>query len=565
VLITSQFSDWSELAEEVALDVFALEEAVALLRSRTGRGYAGAQSLAEALGCLPLALDHAAAYCKRTQMRFADYATKAWSLIDAAPRGVGYPRSVAATFNLAIAQAVAQCPAAEALIAYLAQCAPERIPMTLVEGAIDTEAMRLEALAVLVEVSLVKHDPFEDGIHAVTVHRLVQAVARARAEENGTWQGAVKRMIGRLLEVYPTDGLHHSQSWTFCARLLPHLLALRNAADQGNWEKAEWCAPLLNRAGSYLQGRAYYAQAVMLYRDARAICENELGPEHLLTAQSLNDLGLALQELGDLPEARLLLERALAIFERELGPDDLMLASCLNNLAKVLQAVNDFSGASSQLERALTIREKSLGPDHYETVTMLHNLAHLRMQKGDLAGARPLFERTLMVYEATLGPEHQWTAKSLTSLARVLQAQGDLAAARPLLERALRINEKVFGRHPTTASSLDTLARLLRDQGDFSKARALVERALAIREEILGHEHPATGGSVHALGLLLADEGDSARALAHFERALTVAEKALGPQHPDTMKVIRSLSEALDALGRTEDAKALRERYGVTS
>jgi hypothetical protein len=123
VLITSRFSDWSEQVDEVALDVLPLEEAVALLRSRTGRGYAGAQTLAEALGCLPLALDHAAAYCKRTQMRFADYATKVSSLIDAAPRGVGYLRSVAATF-----------PAAEALMAYLAQCAPERIPMTLVEG-----------------------------------------------------------------------------------------------------------------------------------------------------------------------------------------------------------------------------------------------------------------------------------------------------------------------------------------------------------------------------------------------------------------------------------------------
>ena len=83
VLITSRFSDWSEVADEVALDVLPPEEAVALLQSRTGRSDAvGAETLAEALGRLPLALDHAAAYCKRTQMRFADYATKASSLID---------------------------------------------------------------------------------------------------------------------------------------------------------------------------------------------------------------------------------------------------------------------------------------------------------------------------------------------------------------------------------------------------------------------------------------------------------------------------------------------------
>src|SRR5262249_27313940 len=109
VLITSRFTDWTELADEVALDVLPVEEAVVLLESRAGReDVAGARMLADALGRLPLALDHAAAYCKRTQMRFADYATKASSLIDAAPRGVGYPRSVAATFELAITEAVAQ-------------------------------------------------------------------------------------------------------------------------------------------------------------------------------------------------------------------------------------------------------------------------------------------------------------------------------------------------------------------------------------------------------------------------------------------------------------------------
>ena len=63
--------------------------------------------------------------------------------------------------------------------------------MTLVEGAIDDESERMAALAALAELSLVKHDPFEDGAPAVTVHRLVQAVARARSEAKGAAQSAV--------------------------------------------------------------------------------------------------------------------------------------------------------------------------------------------------------------------------------------------------------------------------------------------------------------------------------------------------------------------------------------
>jgi hypothetical protein len=94
VLITSRFSDWSQLAEEVALDVLAIEEALTLLESRTGRSdAAGAKTLGEALGCLPLALDHAAAYCKRTQMSFANYARRVDKIINEAPRGLAYAAS----------------------------------------------------------------------------------------------------------------------------------------------------------------------------------------------------------------------------------------------------------------------------------------------------------------------------------------------------------------------------------------------------------------------------------------------------------------------------------------
>jgi hypothetical protein len=44
-----------------------VDEAAAFVQRRAGRsGDDTAQILAKALGCLPLALDHAAAYCRRT-------------------------------------------------------------------------------------------------------------------------------------------------------------------------------------------------------------------------------------------------------------------------------------------------------------------------------------------------------------------------------------------------------------------------------------------------------------------------------------------------------------------
>ena len=438
VLITSRFSDWSESAEEVALDVLPLEEAVAFLQSRTGCGYAGAQTLAEVLGCLPLALDHAAAYCKRTQMRFADYARKVWSLIDAAPHGVGYPRSVAATFDLAIAEAVAQSQSAKALITYFAECAPDRIPMTLVEGAVEDEAECMKGLAALAEVSLVKHDPFEDSTPAVTVHRVVQAVARARSKASASAQNAVERLIARLTAIYPQTVHDDLQSWPLCAQLTPHLLAQRDARPDNTSMVTSW-PELLRRVGSYFRERAAYSQATPLLRDVLAIVEKTLGPEHADTAKSLNNLASVLQAQGDFARARPLYERALAICEKALGPEHPDTAKSLSNLADLLYGQNDFTGAQPLYERTLAIRERALGPEHPDTVMSLNNLAALLRNQGDFAGARPLYERALAIREKALGPEHPETAASLNDLAVLLGDQGDFAGARPLLKRALAI------------------------------------------------------------------------------------------------------------------------------
>src|ERR1700736_1571136 len=80
---------------------------------------------------------------------FVAYAEAIATMIEVLPRDVGYPRRVAATFELAIEQAAERASEAEALVVYLAYCAPERIPMLLVEGAIENDMARLDALSAL--------------------------------------------------------------------------------------------------------------------------------------------------------------------------------------------------------------------------------------------------------------------------------------------------------------------------------------------------------------------------------------------------------------------------------
>ncbi len=195
LLITSRFADWRDWAEEVPLDVLSPAEAVAFLESRAGRqDINGARTLSEALGYLPLALDHAAAICRRTQMPFSEFTAKAANLMSLIPRGSAYPRSVAATFDLAITEAVKQCAAAEFFMACISQCKRQYIPLTLLEGAIENEGERLDAIMALVDVSLIKLS----GESTIDVHPVVWTIASLRAEANGSaniaWQAIAKRI-----------------------------------------------------------------------------------------------------------------------------------------------------------------------------------------------------------------------------------------------------------------------------------------------------------------------------------------------------------------------------------
>ena len=59
-------------------------------------------------------------------------------------------------------------------------------------------------------------------------------------------------------------------------------------------------------------------------------------------------------------------------------------------------------------------------------------------------------------------------------------------------------------------------------------------------------------------------DGHSTEAMALGDTALAAHDKLLGRHHAWTKESARVTVDALDALGRTEDAKALRERYGLT-
>jgi CHAT domain-containing protein/tetratricopeptide (TPR) repeat protein len=320
-------------------------------------------------------------------------------------------------------------------------------------------------------------------------------------------------------------------------------------------------APAMSAKAEKLDQLVKYAQAESLYRQALAVFEEVLGPQHPDTAESYHKLAFNLDAQGRFKEAEPLFRKALAVFEEVLGPKHPLTATSYNDLALNVQAQGRAHEAEPLYRRALAVREQVLGPRHSETAKGYNNLAYNLDAQGRAKEAEPLHRQALAVKEEVLGPKHPSTALSYNNLAYNLAAQGRAQEAETLYRKALAVREVALGpRHPLTAQSYLNLATNLDDQGRYKEAEPLKRRALAIKEEALGPRHPAIAIAYNNLAYNLNAQGRTQEAERLYRQALAVNEEALGPKHPNTAFSYSNVACILQAPGRTREAEPLHRR-----
>jgi hypothetical protein len=175
----------------------------------------------------------------------------------------GYSKTVATTWALAFAQLERSALAAAGLLRLLAFCAPEAVPLLLLQPRPElnkklhrkvTKVLKpllegplaaKDAIAALRRFSLVA--PAADG--SVSVHRLVQAVTldQMPAELAGTWREAAAAVIEAAIPVDPQQ----PANWSVFGVLLPHAEAALPADSIGMVRIAEY----LGISGNYAAAR----------------------------------------------------------------------------------------------------------------------------------------------------------------------------------------------------------------------------------------------------------------------------------------------------------------------
>ena len=573
VLLTSRLNTWQNkgfqpielLKINRVSSVEIILEGTDQKRKTAVSDHEDANSLAELLGDLPLALQQAVGFISSRHCSIDEYLTR-WKSTDSRvlewhnEATLKYKRSVATTWELTFDALKPEGQEALRIICWLA---PDPIPRALLDKVpqgpepFDVE----EGIAELEKYSFLRW--VESGNPYVQVHGLVSEITRYRlnaSQREASLSKAIDTGEALTRDFDPQEPRNWTSVYKPCrehfSSLIRHAETIRTSAQLAN---------LMNNFGVYLASIAEFDKAEPLYQRSLRIREASFGPNHPDVALSLNNLASLLSNTNRKSEAERLFQRSLCIREAYFGPNHPDVAQSLNNLALLLSDTNRNSEAEPLYRRALSIREASFGPNHPDLATSLNNLASLLSDTNRNSEAEKLYRRALSIREASFDPNHPFVASSLNSLASLLSDTNRNSEAEPLYRRALRIQEVSLGPdHPLVASSLNNLALLLFDTNRNSEAEPLYRRALSIQEASLGPDHPFVALSLNNLASLLYGTNRNSKAEPLYRRALGILiafRVSTGHTHPNFESVKRNYSLSLKELGNSPEqiAKTLDE------
>ncbi|MFD9905490.1 tetratricopeptide repeat protein [Streptomyces sp. NPDC059063] len=552
-LITSRRrTGWHTLARTQTLDVLERPEAVDLFQRIVGESTAADDTdrLCGELGCLPLAVEQAAAYCAQAYVSPGDYAT----MLENDPAVLYTSEVGGASVARVLSDALADLddPLAVRILLVLAWYAPDGIPRTLplsLGGYSEVTA----SLGRLASRSLITLDA-----DTVSVHPVLQAVARVAGEFP---EGGAARFTAYscLVEALPGDPADDPDTWPGLRALLPHIDAyLARSGPQGD----DSDVLLLERAGEFVLTQGQFRQAVGRLDQALAVRRRVSGPRDPKSFRAAARLADAYGEMGDVEAARRLYEETLAGVDPDPGADHDEALPLFLGLVAVLLEQGRWDEAIALCERTLAAYAAELGEDDPDTLRVRAAFAQAYWRVGDRERAMPAFERTLKRCRHVLGPDHPDTLAIQKLVAAARAEQGDAAQAMLLQQALVEGCTRTFGPdHPRTFDAQDDLARMygLTD-ATADRVVPMYERTLAGRMAKLGYDHPDTLRSRARLARAYRDEGDLDRAEPLLREALADSERVLGPGHPETCALMDDLAGVRLRAGDPERAVPLYEQ-----
>lgn len=570
VLVTSRNPEWSRVADVVEIDVFARAESQEYLQRRVPPlSNQDAGILAEVLGDLPLAIEHASAWLTETGMPAAGYVARLNDEFNAAEpvsEPLGYPPSVAATLRLSFDRLRERWPAAARLLELCAYFAPDPISLSLIYSDEMTTALlpydrRLRERDVMSKLlrdierySLAKMDR---GSNSIQLHRLIQYGIRAQLAPERD-RDEVKHEVHKILVgARPKQGnTDDPENWARYDLIWPHLgPSAAYRCDSPDTRQ------LLIDMVRYLWKRGEFKAALEVGERLEEQWSGTIGPHDRQTLYLRFHIANVLRSQGRFQEAHDLDTEVFVAQAEMLGDDDPNTLQTAGSLGGDLRALGRFRDALDMDARTYGQIRDMLGADHPSALSAANNLAIDLRLVGDCFRARDIDLDTLSLRERVLGADHPNTLHSASMLARDLRESGDYGWSAELLSETHRRYRTVLGEdHVSTLQTGKNLAVTLRKMGRYDEAYELTRDAAARLEDNYGVNHPETLACRLNLACDLSARGDKDKAYVIARKVLLAYQQAMGARHPFSLAVQSNIATYLRGRGSGQGALTLASR-----
>ncbi|KAF8418345.1 hypothetical protein EV426DRAFT_577675 [Tirmania nivea] len=520
-------------------------EAIQLLLIAYAIQQATANTIAQELGYLPLALSQAGAYIHISQYSLSrylkEYQANASHLLNQ-EKMRSHDRSVFATWEISFKAIQEKNPKAAELLLVCGFFDHEDIPEVLLRRGLKLEA----------------------DVYERDCTDLIDIATEAF--------GIVASIVGSFAERCTED-------WIFEQQLMLHIDAVTRYMPQylakGNIEIQDGA----NGLGAFYLRHGWYDKATEWYMRALDRREKELGVDNPSTLTTVHSMASVFSKQGQYDKALEWSGRVLAGREKALGVDHPSTLTTVHQMASVFSKQGQYDKALEWFGRVLAGEEKALGVDHPDTLTTVHSMALVFSKQGQydkalecpfdgisIHGTRTVQQSTRVVWrvlagkEKALGVDHPDTLTTVHWMASVFLEQGQYDKALEWYGRVLAGVQKALGvDHPDTLTTVHWMALVFSEQGQYGKALEWYGRVLAGREKALGVNHPSTLTTVHEMASVFSEQGQYDKALEWYGRVLAGKEKALGVDHPRTLTTVHEMASVFSKQGQYD--KAL-EWYG---
>ncbi len=587
VMITSRAQTWPDYVEANSIEVsqFTEEEAVDFLRRRIpalaaserlhkdedARRSAEAARLAAALGHLPIAAEHAAAYLAETGESVDEYLTRfgenARRLFSEQPSDL--PAQVSATWAISTALLTED---AERLFNLCAFFSAEPIAVELLIqnarviagppglGEVLGSSHRFRAAATqLQRLSLAKVDGARDLIQ---LHRVVQAATRTRLRQQQpeiylAYLAAAETLLAESNPGHPDLGAND----VAYELSLPHLEAEHSFLATDNPALRQLVIDQVRRL--HLRGR--HIEAAGFGQEALRVWSDRLGRVDLQVLTMAVEVAIARRLDGDVAGARELTLETLVQLRQHYGDDHQVALLCANLYGADLRTRGQFAEAL-ELDLSLLPRfERVFGAEHERTFNVRNNLAADYRRLGRFAEALEHDLRNEEDRRRILGPGDMRTLSSSDAAAFDLRGLGRYQESLDIMRKVVAAFAALGSRDsPDSLNACKGFAVALRKTGHHADALRESEDVVRRYQEYLGPDHNYT---LRAAANLINDRramGDLAGA-EELGREVQQRCRAVGYPPEFSYPALVNLASVLRLSGKADEARRydLQARAGL--